>query len=149
MLPQLEAHRPQTFGGLAGSIDRRACKAGLARFRGEVDFSVSCMLLVGATWTAARAGGQGMRPHLLCPYCPKGAAETEYHVLWECPRWDDAKDPWLLLVMACAAHVPLLGPVAWWPVCLSRTCLPYPSQRGLLVPHIAQAWTLGVWFAQT
>ena len=34
---RLEARRPQTFGGLAGTIDRRACRTGLARFCGETE----------------------------------------------------------------------------------------------------------------
>ena len=68
-LLQLEAKQPQTFGGLAGTIDRRACWTGLARFHGETELSILRGLLTGATWTASRAGKRRMRPTLTCPYC--------------------------------------------------------------------------------
>ena len=54
-LLRLEARRPQTFGGLAGTIDRRACRLGLARFHGETELSILQGLLTGATWTASQA----------------------------------------------------------------------------------------------
>ena len=63
-LLRVEMWRPQTSGGRAGAIDRRACQAGLACFHGDTELSLLRGLLIGATWTASRAGKQRMRPTL-------------------------------------------------------------------------------------
>ena len=76
-LLHLEATRPHTFGGLAGSIERRACRAGLHRYKDETELSILRGLLAGVTWTASRASRQQMRPSLDRPYCPKQVPETE------------------------------------------------------------------------
>ena len=94
-LLQLEARRPRTFGGLAGSIDRRTCRAGIKRYKDETELSILRGRLAGARWTALLVGRQQMRPSLDRPYCPGQVPETEGHILWDCPRWAEARNEWL------------------------------------------------------
>ena len=84
---RLEAQQPRTFGGLSGSIDRRACRVGLARFHGETKLSLLRGVLTGATWTASRASKRRTRPTLTCPYYAAQVTEDERHILWHCACW--------------------------------------------------------------
>ena len=90
---QLEAWRFETFGGLAGSIDRRAYWAGMKSFKDETELSVLQSLLTGAMWTASTDVRQYMRPSLVCPYYPGCVQETERHILWDCPRHSTTGSP--------------------------------------------------------
>ena len=123
-LLRLEARRPQTFGGLAGTIDRRACRTGLARFRGETELSILQDLLTGATWTASRAGKRRMRPTLACPYLAAQVTEDEWHILWHCACWSAERDTWLPWLQEATGNLPALSTVVDnWPPCLQHACL--------------------------
>ena len=63
------AHRPSTFGGMRGRIDRDDVWLGLGVASLELELSLLHGLITGATWMAARAGKQGMRPGSACPCC--------------------------------------------------------------------------------
>ena len=80
-------------------------------------------------WTAARVSGHGMRANAACPHC--GAAhEDEAHVLWDCPKWGDARGTWLPWLNDAAGATPSLGPPDRWPSC--------PRKAGLFPLRLAQ-----------
>ena len=122
-LLHFKARRPHTFAGLAGFIDCRACRSGLQRYKDGMDLSILRGLLAGATWTASRAGRQRMRPTLDCSYCLGQVPEMEAHILWDCPRWAEARDEWLPWVRSASTALLALGRLDQWPACMRNACL--------------------------
>ena len=89
--------------------------------------------MAGAIWTARRAHARGLRLDAVCPYCATGSTEDEEHILWACPRWDEARGAHLADLEASLPQAPVLGLRADWPLCL-RLCglLPekdYPEEQ--------------------
>ena len=122
-LRRLEARRPQTFGGLAGTIDRRACRTGLARFHRETELSILRGLLTGATWTASWVGKQRMRTTLTCPYCAAHVTKEERHILWHCAWWTAERDTCLPWLREAAGNLHALSTaVDDRPACLQHAC---------------------------
>ena len=108
----------------------------------ELDASLLRGVMAGAVWTARRAHARGLRVDAVCPYCATGAAEDEEHILWACPRWDEARGTHLADLEASLPQAPVLGLRSDWPPCL-RLCglLPerdYPDEHRDAVQGVAE-----------
>ena len=124
---RLEARRPQTFGILVGAIERRACRAELARFHGETELSLLRGVLIGATWAASLVGKQRMRPTLACPYRSAQVTEVERHILRHRACWVPEGGAWLpWLQVATGSLLALSAIIDDWPACMQHAC-PIPS----------------------
>ena len=136
-LVRLEARRPQTFGGLAGAIDRRACRTGLSRFHRGTELSLLRGLLTRATWTASRAGKQLMRPTLSCQYCTAPVMEDEQHILRHCACSAAVRGTWLPWLQVAMGVLPALSAVIDnQPTCMQHVYLvPSWATEGANLEH--------------
>lgn len=132
-LAALEARRPNTFQGVRGGLDYYATRLRLSESRNALEKSLLRGALAGATWTACRAYKHGLRADSTCPFCHTGD-EDEFHVYWQCPRWNSSRTPFLTDLLAAAVKVNASSNPVGWPPCV-RNCGLIPVKWGC--PHAA------------
>ena len=64
----------------------------------NIGFNTIIKCRIGGFWTGKRLASRGLladRYNNFCPCCQEQRAESLYHLIWECSRWEISREQWL------------------------------------------------------